>query len=1426
MKFGKFVLTPPIGAISAVLLSAALSSSAFGSTIYLKADATGSGTGDSWGNACTTFDAAITALNAAGAGSELRVARGCHKVTVASTVSIANFKISGGYRAEADGDEVQDRMLYQSTLYWKDVPLTTRWTHLLPKYDSFSAPDTEVTSIRVVEDDGTMNEPPAFTGEFDTYRGHQGGTGGVCALGVAANAGGTIENLNFTGFRNGSPSCISLASNSTGTTIRKCRFYANNAGSGCILVASTAQDTISDCDFSHSVSSSMNSLFIRGSNTRVENCRFVGNYRSGGWGACLIQLEGSATDVIFANCSFARNGGTCGTETGNSPPGCIVGSNGPSVEFADCAITNNCMYSTEGYGVPLLAGKTMTLNRCYIAGNAHYAKALEGRAYSLIGTAYLGNVFSAYVDGCVIESNRVEVGRLGFDQGRYYVGILGYPGPYCGVSAVNTVFRDNVATGLETAGVSCVKCRGIFSMGFVRLDSSLKYNQSPKTSFGVANCLFTGRAEDGVYDLMQCGLNHDYKLNVVNSVFEREGDEPYNPFFAVKPSLWNVTGCTFKNMREGVCTPGIDISSGLKTDEIPFARKADTFLYEPLAKTPGLRTTADLSPNNAAGTVYAYRPAGSETWTALYTVAGTAIIADIGTKMMGDATGAARPEGAFTRGPVQALGGAGEEGVTLTVRRSPISGGRVSSPSTQSVAAGGPITPVSVTPNAGLVFTGWTDEEGTSYPGGNPLQITKLDTDLVLVANFAGEVTLTFDLGTGGTFADGSSTYETNVVVGSEMPTLPSITVAAGKRLIGWPGRLPETVPGADVTYTARYVEGGVHVVPVDDPAVSTGTGDGLTWANATANLQTAIDLASEFGGEVWIKTGVYKVLSPCTPKSNVTIIGGFAGNETSAGEADPTAHPTILTGDATGNNTWKANGTTSKGLIWDGMTLQMPNPDNEDWYWLIVGDAADGSHCFQQASATPALDNFRLRNLTITGYRYCALWTLSGSDVTVSNVTFVANNFYNNVDQGQAAVWAQGGLVLEDCTFIGNYRGMTISGTCAKRANRISGCTFYANYNHNGRDGGAFQASATTTITNCLFKRNYSGALNSSGAIDSHGQTIYVYDSDFIENKSSGAGRSAVAWVGYGRAVRCRFVDNASDCTTGNTKGLHGTCFALAGGDFFVDDSFFKGNRIAGRYTATDEQLLGAICYVGDGRFTFYNSTFVDTRIAVTNASTGVANAGSFTADSYNVNQNWAVVHCTVNGTVFDCAQESGTLHAGEFVCSAKSATADKSCCGVANSVVWNADEDYVPFSLGADKWLPLLAYNVIKNLDVEAYEAAATGANDFVIGNSSDDPVLSDSVRSPDVTAPRYVEQWGLNCRSPFKRSAAYLGKLTDGKFIVRDTARSKWFSVLQKVSNWGITSYKDGNVADAWGEARPTGKIALGPLQTHSGLLLMVR
>jgi len=107
----------------------------------------------------------------------------------------------------------------------------------------------------------------------------------------------------------------------------------------------------------------------------------------------------------------------------------------------------------------------------------------------------------------------------------------------------------------------------------------------------------------------------------------------------------------------------------------------------------------------------------------------------------------------------------------------------------------------------------------------------------------------------------------------------------------------------ADVTMAATFVE----LVTSKTYVKVGGTGDGSSWANASGDLQAAID-AGELGDEIWVAKGIYLVPAETsfTLKSGVSLYGGFAGTESAKNTRSQyrlgEANETKLSADLDGN--------------------------------------------------------------------------------------------------------------------------------------------------------------------------------------------------------------------------------------------------------------------------------------------------------------------------------------------------------------------------------------------------------------------------------------------------------------------------------------------------------------------------------------------
>lgn len=177
----------------------------------------------------------------------------------------------------------------------------------------------------------------------------------------------------------------------------------------------------------------------------------------------------------------------------------------------------------------------------------------------------------------------------------------------------------------------------------------------------------------------------------------------------------------------------------------------------------------------------------------------------------------------------------------------------------------------------------------------------------------------------------------------------------------------------------------------------ATGTGDGSSWANASADLQAMITTTSS-GSQVWVAAGTYKPGgSSFSMKAGVAIYGNFAGTETALSQRTLTTPlNTILSGDI---------GTV--GVRSDNCNTIIDNSTNN-------------------LTNTAILDGFVISDASGNGSFGGGMYNYNSSP-TVRNCLFQNNAVRSSGGSGGAMMnWADGGgklasPTLINCSFLNN---------------------------------------------------------------------------------------------------------------------------------------------------------------------------------------------------------------------------------------------------------------------------------------------------------------------------------------------------------------------------------------------------------------------
>lgn len=375
---------------------------------------------------------------------------------------------------------------------------------------------------------------------------------------------------------------------------------------------------------------------------------------------------------------------------------------------------------------------------------------------------------------------------------------------------------------------------------------------------------------------------------------------------------------------------------------------------------------------------------------------------------------------------------------------------------------------------------------------------------------------------------------------------------------------------------------------------LTTGNNDGSSWTNAYRDLRTALtDLQSApWVRELWVATGTYTPAPPNGPRtasfnlrSNLSLYGGFAGNETSLAQRDIAQNPTVLSGDLNTNDA--------------GAPFPLNRADNA--YNVVQGDAIDASSVLDGFTISGGFADTPPFQTESSSGGGLLLVGGAGASPIVRNCVFTANaalsgggafvgtnavpKFVNCDFIGNSAALAttaglpRGGAIafigghgeLRNCRFTGNlatnYGGAVFIGNNGGPVGILSS-TFTRNAVGGDGVGGAVcaETSGRVSLINSRFEGNlaYTGAAigNLSGA------PTDLINCAVVGNKVQGIGSAAAVHFGSNsgatialRISNCSIISNDSAGPSGGTAGV------AQGGGYQInfENSILWGNSTQG---------------------------------------------------------------------------------------------------------------------------------------------------------------------------------------------------------------------------------------------------------------------
>ena len=1275
--------------------------SAIADTIYVKADAGGVGDGSSWADAYTDVASAIAAANET--GDTVYIAKGVYPV--ASVMSVTNIPaIYGGFLGESEDETVEGRQFdVNKTVLSGDKDNNDYWCHIEPgAVGSYSFTKTELKDKPLFKD-GELQLPPDFTGDYDGYVPNIDTANATAVFSIKNGIAGVIDGLWCAGFCGDSTAFVTFQSGTKAVDLVNCRFLGNTSHSatiknsddssnkkliGCkvmftgIRITAPWGDNVSpgvnlgtggtlvpqDCDFVSLVSTGEDAMWKQWSGFNVLCFK-----RPGADWAYNLQMT-------VRDCRFVRNFAL--QRAPKTTPNILAltsGNNWESARFVDCVFSNNLSVAAKTDAKVLdFPNCNLEMIGCSFVNNRHDEKGGSTRNFSFLGNGGSNSRWQ-FFNSCSFVGNAYHVTNSSLTDGSMRVSMFLLPDDNQQSGFINCVFDSNKMSAVVPDGVKAVLCRGVV----VYCGTA---NTSSQTS--ITGCTFLGPREEGVCDVHTMA-DHSQPIRIVDSIFEYTGGEPYDGLDIRNPAVVSLESCTLANW----VAPDVEYAiANHDYDWIPFATnivaKTGRPVLVPAAKTEKLRDSADIAFNGATFkaavnsapngwiTNFAFRAKGAATWLALNPKF-KALDADVSENpdkyVAHDAIGATRPYGATTRGASETLTEAAENGGTLVLRRDPFKGGTFSGPQTQAVAPGERAVPVTVTAtDASAPFAGWYDEAGEFVSDSATLDMGELTGLRTLTAKFAvAKVKLTFDLGEHGTFVEsGERTYSVDLVPGSEFPEVPAFTADEGYVFADWHRVVfPVVVPETATTYSARFVTTAMRTIFVVPAAEAMENPDGLGWDSAFGSVADACAEAAIGQGEVWVKEGVYMVAKTIPLKANVTVRGGFAGDETSAVEADPVAHPTILWGDVNKNDYWKGSSGASRGYIFKDGVLNRPDPDmTTDNYWAVnSGETVDDTYsCF---AAEESVENVGFFGLTFVGFQRSVVSDTYGGESTlvVSNCDFVAN--VTGVGSGYAALKTSGrSVAVGNCRFLGNYSALALTVPTGRTA-MISDCCFDANIATEGGAGGVYLAGAgAVDVASCAFNRNYAAqsmyTRQSAGVwcAMSSGATAMFADCTFATNCVSDLSFGSFGMSGAAAVTVCRAKFTANKCVNPRADSwlamtaapsAPSACFTVYhSGKLLVKDSYFGDNTLVGGQNDLRAAVLASL----GGETAFVNCTVENCAVGSHGQPSGVFGV--------RANSKLGLVNCLVRGTTLTGATSGIVTYYDELT---------DASVGIVNTAFWD---------------------------------------------------------------------------------------------------------------------------------------------------------
>ena len=298
---------------------------------------------------------------------------------------------------------------------------------------------------------------------------------------------------------------------------------------------------------------------------------------------------------------------------------------------------------------------------------------------------------------------------------------------------------------------------------------------------------------------------------------------------------------------------------------------------------------------------------------------------------------------------------------------------------------------------------------------------------------------------------------------------------------------------------------------PVYVNAAATGENNGASWADAYADLLTALLFG---GGEIWVAAGSYAPTADTDRtksfvlKNGLALYGGFNGTESGREQRDPAVNRTILTGDIGGDDVKDADGVTA--------TINGDNSHHVVYAENVTNAALDGFIITGGSANAGDEDSSNPRNSG--GGMYA-----TGSSPSVTGCIFSGNGAYAF---GGGMYAKGGGPAVTGCTFSGNSADSGGGMFNDASGGLVVTDSFFLQNAADNNGGGLFNKQSSPTVTNSVFSEN--AAFNGGGVYNTQSSPA-VTDCSFAGNSANSGGGMFNADESHPSVAGCTFSTNSA---------------------------------------------------------------------------------------------------------------------------------------------------------------------------------------------------------------------------------------------------------------------------------------------------------